>query len=275
MASFFIWLLAVVSVAGIAWLAIGTAGRQVTADPISAPVPTEFPPTPEASGTTRPAATRTRSTTSPARPSPRGSTHAPSTGRVAHRASPRPRSTPVTSTYSTAAGRLRVRCEGRWITLDGGYAQPAPGWGVTVQSGGPDRIQVTFASDQTPPLSVVAVCGQGRPRFREETPQSPRPTGSGTARWRSGFASQSRPTPTEPPMPETTPAPCEPTPTVPAPLPSPSPSINSGVDGAPSLCPSASPTDPVVPSVTPTATAGPENSGRDWAQREWAQRERR
>src|SRR4051812_13065295 len=49
-----IWLAAVVSVAGIAWLAIGTAGKQVTAAPIAAPLPTEFPPSPSATRTTAP-----------------------------------------------------------------------------------------------------------------------------------------------------------------------------------------------------------------------------
>lgn len=294
-AGFMIWLAAVVSVAGIAWLAIGTAGKQVTADPIAAPLPTEFPPSPSPTRTAGPtrttpikddvSPTSTRVGSSPVRSTDPVATTSPGRPDRSGRAErPNIRVTPVTSTYNTAAGRLRVRCEGREITLDGGYAQPAPGWAVSVQSGGPDSIQVTFDTDKTPPLTVVAECGNGRPRFREALAPASAPTASVTASrdWR--FTNQQRPTtPAPPPTTAATTPPCAPAPSATRPSATATPAAT--VPAMPTATPTATPTVPAeCPQVEATATDVPTSAptpgsperpwSEDWTQREWSQRNR-
>ena len=161
------WLVAVASVAAIASFAINTAGRQVTAGPVSAPRPLSLAPT------TAPAITQKTTETSTSRPRPK---HKPKvsrqaepieekthTGGVAKSTTATP--APLSSTYSTIGGRVRVGCSGRRITLDGGYVQPESGWAVTVQSSGPDVVQVLFTQEGRRSLKVVAICLEGRPRF--------------------------------------------------------------------------------------------------------------
>jgi hypothetical protein len=64
------------------------------------------------------------------------------------------------------AGRVRAGCRGAVITLDGGYAQPEPGWTVRVSSGGPDEVQVVFEM-QDQAILVISSCGQGSPQFEQ------------------------------------------------------------------------------------------------------------
>jgi hypothetical protein len=177
-ASVTLWLAAVVSVAAIAWLAIDAAGRQVTASPVSASVPTRTPVSPTLGPSpTSPEAT-TVSPSSAATSSPAAATSSPvSTGVRPTTAKPTgwpanpaggPRSGPPTvvmGSYSTIGGRLRVTCRGHAITLGGGYAQPASGWSVRVQSTGPWLVQVVFEQNDQQALLVSAVCADGHPQF--------------------------------------------------------------------------------------------------------------
>jgi hypothetical protein len=162
-ASIALWLAAVASVAGIAWLAIDTAGHQVTAAPISAPLATlgPNPQTPSAtlSPTSRPSSTGPKGAATRAAPK---SSPSPSGSR---RVRGNTGSTSVTGTYSTRAGRVRVSCRGWRITLDDGYAQPSSGWSVRMLSGGPQKVLVLFESEGQRDLLVVAFCSDGRPQF--------------------------------------------------------------------------------------------------------------
>jgi hypothetical protein len=185
LASIGIWLAAVVTVAGIAWLAINTAGRQVTAAPISAPIGTRLPATPSGSALlspvpsatpTVPKSTSTRSSP-PIRPT-RTATAKPknTTGSDPTWTGP----ATITGMFSTTAGRVKVNCTGRQISLAGGYAQPAPGWSVRVQSDGPRQVQVLFQIHNQQAVVVFAHCSGGRPQFDQDRIGGGAPTtGSG------------------------------------------------------------------------------------------------
>ena len=154
-----LWVAAVTVVAAIASLAIGTAGRQVTAGPVAAPLirdlaPASFQATPTVSPTPRPRPRPNRSPERRPKPAPRPAPSPSATPAV-----------PVTSTFTTMGGRLRVRCNEALIALKGGYAQPAAGWRVIVRESGPDEVRVVFDSGGRFGLQVVATCVDGGPRF--------------------------------------------------------------------------------------------------------------
>ena len=163
------WLAAVLSVAVIASIAIDTAGRQVIAAPIAAPIaalptatattPTRVlevgPRTPEVNLTARPNSTRSASS---ARPESHPNAADPPSERTAE---------PVVGTYSTLAGRVRVSCAGSRITLAGGYVQPGSGWAASVVEAGPHRVRVRFEQNHRRDLVLVAVCADGRPWFEQ------------------------------------------------------------------------------------------------------------
>jgi hypothetical protein len=170
LASITLWLAAVASVAGIAWLAIDTAGHQVTAVSISAPITPDFPDQTTAPAVPSPSSAGPSATAKPSpgrsRPSPRSTRTASGQIKSAGSGSgAQPTATAVAGTYSTYGGRIRVSCSGAQITLDGGYAQPAPGWSVRVRFGGPDQVKVLFEFRDKRTLVVVAVCAGGRPQF--------------------------------------------------------------------------------------------------------------
>jgi hypothetical protein len=180
LASITLWFAAVASIAGIAWLAIDTAGRQVTAVPISAPMATDLtdPPTPSVAQTTSSSATSASPRSSVTGSSPR-SRPTRTTSQPAKTSGSASVPTWVTGTYATTAGRLRVSCRAAQITLDGGYAQPAPGWSVRVQSGGPQRVQVLFELRDKQAVLVVAVCADGRPQFDQDRIEAGSPDAHG------------------------------------------------------------------------------------------------
>jgi hypothetical protein len=189
LASITLWLVAVTSIAAIAWLAIDAAGRQVTSSPIAASVITTGP------ATKRPTATPTgRPTTTAARPSTRPAakiTTAPADGTTNAEPSGTPEhpkhhlgTTPaaVAGTYSTVGGRVRVVCRGPAITLDGGYAQPASGWSIRVATGGPLQVQVVFELDDDQALLVSALCIDGKPQFDQHRIEAGSPPQGPTSR---------------------------------------------------------------------------------------------
>jgi hypothetical protein len=176
LASVTLWLFAVTSIAAIAWLAIDAAGRQVTSSPIAASLPghTSTPtrstgtssatgkPTP--TGSTRVTRAVVKATTHPAA-SGRKPTPSPTPSRPKSRPGPPPPPPAVADTYTTSGGRVRVVCHGPMVTLNGGYAQPAPGWSVRVASGGPVQVQVVFEQADDQALLVLATCADGHPQF--------------------------------------------------------------------------------------------------------------
>jgi hypothetical protein len=190
LASITLWFAAVASVAGIAWLAIDTAGRQVTAVPISAPMATDLtgPPTPSAAQSPSSSATSASPKSSSTRSSPR-SRPSRTASKPAKNSGSASTPTWVTGTYSTTAGRLRVSCQAAQITLDGGYAQPAPGWSVRVQSGGPQRVQVLFELRDKQAVLVLAVCADGRPQFDQDRIEAGSPDAQGAGPGSDGSSS--------------------------------------------------------------------------------------
>ncbi len=182
LASVTLWLVAVASIAAIAWLAIDAAGRQVTAGPVSASLASTAGGSKHADSTGgrassagRPASTSRASTPRTSRPATPSAPASP-TGRARN---------PVPGTYATAGGRIGVICRGRSVTLDGGYAQPASGWSVRVASGGPQQVQVVFELNDDQALLVLADCAaDGRPQFdqdRIEAGSPPQTSSSGPA----------------------------------------------------------------------------------------------
>ena len=165
-----VWLGAVVVVAVVASFAINAAGRQVIADPIApslvgAPLATTasdeirtVPPSPTSSPRSAPSK-------SPAKSTRLRRSVTPTTGSSEPAITQEHTRVAVESTYSTDAGRVRVRCDGSRVTLNGGYAQPATGWSVRIRDAGPDQVRVRFARDGEPSLVVVAICVDERPMF--------------------------------------------------------------------------------------------------------------
>jgi len=162
-----------VSVAAIAWFAINVAGQQLIADPVALPLaaPTIAPadgleittvPIPP----TSPIQKSTAKSVEKSSGSPPSVSPTPGASEVAITQEHTPIA--VASTFSTFAGRVRARCDGAWITLAGGFAQPASGWAVKVRDGGPEQIRVRFDRsdrDDRASLLVVADCVDGRPLF--------------------------------------------------------------------------------------------------------------
>jgi hypothetical protein len=166
LASIVVWLAAVASVAGIASVAIDTAGRQVTSGAPNQVLPTDFPPTSDAAAdpTLSPSADPTSTATSTPSHSPQHSTSKPH--KTSDGGSSQSSTQPVTSTYATLAGRVRASCKGVDITLEHGFAQPAPGWSMDMDSDGPDQIQVVFET-RSHALLVVARCVNSSPQFQQ------------------------------------------------------------------------------------------------------------
>jgi hypothetical protein len=178
LASVTLWLAAVASIAGITWIAIDAAGRQVTSSSVADVFPTEIPSpgTGSAASPHRAGASPRSSAPGSAHPSSTGANQNPIPGQSS--AVPSASSTATTGdgsrvvssvaisgTYSTAGGRVRVSCRGSVISLAGGYAQPAPGWSVRVAAAGSDQVQVVFDLGDQQALLVIAACVNGQPQF--------------------------------------------------------------------------------------------------------------
>jgi hypothetical protein len=170
-ASLGVWLLAVAFVASIAWLAIDTAGQQVTSAQAAVPLPTDGQ-TPTATATPAGVATKVAKRKKPARHRPAPTT---TTVPVLTTAPATPGATPVSSTYSSNVGRVRVVCTGTQITLNGGYAQPASGWSLRVVTQQQSRIVIAFYASGHQTLMLAADCVQGQPRFylHKDAPRTP------------------------------------------------------------------------------------------------------
>jgi len=186
-ASVTLWLAAVTSIAAIAWLAIDAAGRQVTASSNLASLSaarsaaaasgaaSSGPGSSGAAGSSG-SADPTSGASGSASPSPDPAATAPDdtapndpkqkTSVV--KTTVDPGDSAVSGIYSTTGGRIRVECQGSRITLDGGYAQPATGWSVRVQSGGPHEVEVIFDLRDQQALLVTSSCSNGRPHFDQD-----------------------------------------------------------------------------------------------------------
>ena len=145
------WVLLAVAASGVAWAAVGVVADE--GDP-RAPVavPSRTPPggspdtstTPETSG-------------SQATPDTTGSTESPDTPEPTETA---PSATALGSrTLSSTGGTVAVECTGS-ETVRMLYATPANGWRITVESRGPDDVEVEFVRGDSE-LRTRAGCDGG------------------------------------------------------------------------------------------------------------------
>lgn len=165
-----IWLATVAGVSASAWVAIDRAGRDLSAESVSAlttpllgstvattsgsgPIRTHATPGHSESTTT---ATTTGSTTS----SPSGTSQT----------SPLSPPTPHDRTVMVTGGQVSVRCTGADLTLR--IAQPDDGWKVDVERAGAGSVDVKFQrgdEEQGGRTHVKAVCSAGTPVFTVAT----------------------------------------------------------------------------------------------------------
>ena len=183
-----LWLVAVASVAGLAWFAIDSAGRSVTALPISpsgvseqldpdpavtdlptspvAAVPTTQPSVPTASPTTVPTGV---STSRPPIPPPRTSVPSTTTRPPPRTSSPPPPPRPRRTTRSDYWGSVTIGCVGDKVSLKS--ATPANDWAIKqpVQNTGPVQVEVEFLGDHGAKADVLGDCVSGRPTIKVTT----------------------------------------------------------------------------------------------------------
>ena len=181
-----IWLLGVVLVASVSWVAINSAGRQVVdnvdvaaADPWAAGNPSDpLTPTPAApsSSASTPTPTPTGTPTGHGSGVPStatgpvhgdtGSTGvtptsaSPATSTATTRATPTP--APVSATEQTAGGSVWMECTGQTVTNS--LALPNDGWSATRSQRTPAELAVHF-SRSTTRIEVDGSCVAGQPQF--------------------------------------------------------------------------------------------------------------
>jgi hypothetical protein len=165
---FGLWLVAVVTVALVASVAIQTAGRQVTSVQITAALPeTSSSPSldPEEVGEVVVIdSPPVRVSSAPSASPPADSAGARPTAKPPGAG---PRSPFAFGTFDTDGGRLRVRCSGDTVSLDGGYVRPEPGWAGRVDVPGSTMIVALFWS-RAQVITVAARCRGGRPAFTQQ-----------------------------------------------------------------------------------------------------------
>jgi hypothetical protein len=172
--------LAVVCIGGeLTWLVVGDAGRRVSAHTETpaggVPAVNGVESVPSAGLSTRPTA-RPKPRSSRTHPTP---TDAPATHRVSRSpAAPPRRKKPAASgapsagtsqqtrTWRGEPGTVTASCQGSRISLRS--TSPADGWRAEPDSSGPQRVVVTFKSEERE-VDVRAVCSRGVPRFDGES----------------------------------------------------------------------------------------------------------
>ena len=165
-----IWVATVVGVSATAWVAIDRAGRDLSAESVSAlttpllgstapttsgsPLRTHAIPRPTESDET----TTTTGSTTPG-PPPTGSQPSPSSSTTTH-----------DRTVMVKGGQVSVRCTGADLTLR--IAQPDDGWKVDVDRAGTGSVDVKFQrgdEEDGATTHVKAVCSAGTPVFTVTT----------------------------------------------------------------------------------------------------------
>lgn len=159
-----LWLLVVGATAVVAWIAIGSASRSVTAVPLSAdngdagagPGQTGTGLVP-ASGAEGPG---TGHTTASSRGGPAGEANSPTPSATGSSASL------ATRTFRVTAGVVTASCLGTRIQLVS--AAPTNGWSMVVDASGPGEVEVEFARASAGGVKVEARCAGGIPSFTQE-----------------------------------------------------------------------------------------------------------
>ena len=189
-----VWVLGVVTVASVSWVAINSAGRQVVEDAVVAdshdggtsvadPVtPATTPSSPSTRPTASPTATPTpgrhgTTGTTPTGGSPGGSASTPagtgSSSPASHPATsnppPPPSSqgpTPVSATQTTSGGSMWLECTG--TTVSNSLALPSEGWSAARGQHSPSDLEVWFRRSSLT-IEVIGTCTGGQPRFTVRT----------------------------------------------------------------------------------------------------------
>jgi len=187
LAGVLLWLLAVVTVAGLAWFAIDSAGKSVTALPVSAPevagpsLPGDGTGPPDSAATSAPP-TAAAVGSGPADPNATGVSTGVSTSRSAvgpatRSADPQsgtpgskpPRSTtpaPRVNSWTRKGpwGSITITCAGDRAALQS--ARPADQWQVKhVSSSGPVKVEVEFGGRHGLDKNVEGTCRAGQATF--------------------------------------------------------------------------------------------------------------
>jgi hypothetical protein len=161
-----LWLAVVGVSAVVAWIAIGSASRSVTAVPLSADRgdagtgPEKAPTGPlPASGVEGPGAGSVPASS------------APSADETVKAHSPTPSATGTSATLTTrtfrvTAGVVTASCMGSRIGLVS--AAPTNGWSMAVEASGPAEVEVEFATASAGEVKVEAHCAGGIPAFAQE-----------------------------------------------------------------------------------------------------------
>jgi hypothetical protein len=162
-----LWALSVITVAGLAWFAIDSAGRSVSGSQNLTVVAANA----DGSGGSQ---TGTGSSTGPGRSTiglatgPDGSTTPSAAATTTSPPAPqRPASQPVSRTYSGSGGRVTVTCTGSIASLES--ASPSSGWSMTVEEAGPQEVEVQFGHGSDSALTVQGRCVAGAPVFTATT----------------------------------------------------------------------------------------------------------
>ncbi|MBT0772621.1 hypothetical protein KIH74_27000 [Kineosporia sp. J2-2] len=226
MGSVLIWLVAVVTVAVIASIAIAAAGRQVTSELVSTASPIAVP---------NPAAQPVVTDGGPGG-SPAG-TVSPTSGKAgAH--------TAVNRAVDADGGQIQARCAGERVSLDGGYARPDRGWRAGIRTARPERVEIVFALGSERAVLVTAVCRNGAPEFSQSSidPRDPIQAGPPPGRGKTGD-DENRPDPAVTEISSSvTPSAEASAPPSPSSAPSPSPSTSAGESSPAGPSPAGSPT---------------------------------
>jgi hypothetical protein len=150
------WLAAVATVAGIATIAIGTAGRQVRPQLLASSSPLAVPEAVQSTPVTDGGASGYGEASSGGS----GADTPASAGQSGGGATPVLRERAVRA----AGGHVQARCTGRRVA---GYALPDDGWQARISATAQRRLEVVFSFGAERAVLVTAVCEADGPTFRQ------------------------------------------------------------------------------------------------------------
>jgi len=157
-----LWSLAVVTVAGLAWFAIDSAGDSVSGSQNVTVIPAN------ADGSQAGTATGSGRTSLGPAVGPDGSVPSGAAGTTTSPpVTPRSAAQPVSKTYNGSAGRVTVSCTGSVAAMES--ASPSGGWSMTVEEEGPQVVEVVFGHGSDTGVTVEARCAGGAPVFSATT----------------------------------------------------------------------------------------------------------
>jgi|GEM_PF-571769 len=163
-----LWVALVVFVAGVAWVAISSAGHSVTSGSLVAESGQDGATGPGTSTTASSPAGGSGSQPAGSTSTPRTEDQAPTRSEVGSPAVPTATGSTAnvaTRTFRVAAGRVTASCSGSAIQLIS--AAPANGWSMSVEKSGPAEVRVEFEAGEAK-VRVSAQCAGGSPAFTQK-----------------------------------------------------------------------------------------------------------